>query len=97
MALSIEHERFLVPVLSLLFILYVFTVKRIKPLPAGGRFFFLLIEGGELSFGLMLLETTKASRVFTCSFSAFGLHDLKQSSLKAAHAKYHRNHILVTY
>lgn len=70
MALCIEHERFIVPVLLLLFISYVFTVKRIKPLPAGGRFF-PLIEGEELSFGLILLETTKASRVFSCSFFCF--------------------------
>lgn len=74
-----------------------FTVKRIKPLSAGGRFPPRPIEGEELLFGLILSETTKASRGLLCSFSAFGLHDLEQKSLKEAHAKYHRNHTLLTY
>jgi len=52
-------------------------MKRVAALPAGGRLFFPLIEGEELLFGLILLETTKASRVLSCSFSAFGLHDLE--------------------
>lgn len=56
-----------------------------------------VIEGEELSFGLIVLETTKASRGLSCSSSAFDLHDLEQKSLKEAHAKYHRNHTLLTY
>lgn len=56
-----------------LFISYAFTVNRIKPLPDGGSF--LLTEGEEFPFGLILSETTKVSRVMSCYFSALGLHD----------------------
>lgn len=56
--------------------------------------FFLLI-GEKLSFDSILLKITKASRVLYF-FPAFGWHDLEQRSLNEAHAKYHRNCILLT-
>lgn len=97
-ALSIEHKRLVhLSVISLTAFIHLIYHENDKTFTSWWEGFFPLIEGKEFSFDLILSETTKASRVLSCSFSAFGLHDLEQRSLKEVHVKYHRNHTLLTY